>query len=217
MLLPDFKLETIIRHIHEHGFESLDPAVQDQANAVLQDHVARERFEEIATEPLYWKQSGDRLMAAASLIRATHLTTWGMSDEDVLDGKFDAAGARVKHDMHRVYLFLAGLSVENYAKGAIMKQAAKDYVKDGKIQGLPFHDCLELTKRAKVILTTSEEMTLKCLTTHIQWSGRYPTKKEYNKGNGSWSRIPEDYVNVDEVVNKLLTILSGSRSYQATV
>src|SRR6267142_2056498 len=119
MQLPDLKLETIIKHIQDHGFESLDPAVQAQANAVLQDHVARERFEEVAAKPRYWKQCGDRLLAAANLIRTTHLTKWRLSVDDVLSGSFDAAAERLKHDMHRVYLFLAGLSVENYAKGAI--------------------------------------------------------------------------------------------------
>jgi len=210
MVLPDFELETIIKHIHQHGFESLDPSAQDEANRVLQDHVARESFEEIAAEPRYWKQSGDRLLAAANLVRATHLTNWGLSIEDILHGTFDAAAARTRHDMHIVYLFLAGLSVENYAKGAIMRATAKDHVQDGKIMGLKSHDCLALAKQTKMAITMSEEVTLKCLSAHIEWRGRYPTRNKYNgngSGNGSGSRIPEDYVNVDEIVKKLLAIL----------
>jgi hypothetical protein len=209
MQLADLNLETIFKHIREHGFESLDPDAQAQANEVLQDHVARERFERVAAEPRYWKQSGDRLLAAANLIRTTHLTKWGLSVDDALSGKFDAAAESLKSDMHSVYLFLAGLGVENYAKGAIMTAAAKNHVQGGKIKGLISHDCLELSKRAKVSLTTSEEVTLNCLSASITWCGRYPISNRYDgpKARATHSRIPEDYTNIDEIVKKLLAIL----------
>ncbi|MFT3786255.1 MAG: hypothetical protein QM770_08825 [Tepidisphaeraceae bacterium] len=214
MRLPDLKLETILKHIREHGFESLDPAVQVQANKVLQDHVARERFETVAADPRSWKRSGDRLLGAANLIRTTHLTNWRISSDDILYGTFDAAEQRLKFDMHGVYLLLAGLSIENYAKGAIIIAAAKDHVKDGKLKDLNSHDCLELTKRAGVTLAASEETTLRCLTVHIQWRGRYPTRNDFDEfkelpAMPIGSRIPEDYTNVDEIVQKLLAILNG--------
>ena len=104
-------------------------------------------------------------------------------------------------------MLLAGLAIENYAKGVIMTAAAKNHVKDGKILGLKSHDCLDLTRRAKVSLSKSEEATLVCLSAHIQWYGRYPTRNAYKRLHGGvCSRTPEDYANVDEVAKKLLAL-----------
>lgn len=181
MSLPDLKFETIVKHIHGHGFESLDPAEQKKANEVLQDYLAKERYENIAAEPRHWKESGDRLMAAANLIRRTHLDGPSPSVNELLQGDFDPVKERLESDMHRVYLFLAGFAIENYAKGAVIKMAPLTmHVHNGKLKGLnKTHDCLASVRQANITVKKSEEMTLKCVSNHVQWRGRYPVSNKY--------------------------------------
>jgi hypothetical protein len=103
-------------------------------------------------------------------------------------------------------MLLYGLSIENLAKGLIVKATGK---------WMEGHDEKKLLKEASVILSSQEEDFVIRLTAFVEWAGRYPIPKSVEKicvpqiaTSAPWVPLPFS-TNERELYNKLFTRLES--------
>jgi hypothetical protein len=204
MFPKDFSFATLAQHVHDFGFESLDPSVQQRAMAVMEKEARKRCFEKAATTARYWMQSGDSLFKVAKLIHTTYCIHVFPKNYAELMAETASDWAQ-KHEMRMVYFFLAGLAIENYAKGCLVAASPGEHVEEGKLKKVVSHNCRDLV--AKVFrITDCEKQTLTALSNFVSWRGRYPVATSYEKP-GTQSRIPVDFVNIDSIVERLKATL----------
>jgi hypothetical protein len=84
-----------------------------------------------------------------------------------------------------VAMLLAGLAVENLAKGLVIRREGLDR---GELpKGLDKHETLAYLDRGKFKLTADERRLVKRLEGYVVWAGRYPVPKRrrFSMGRGA--------------------------------
>src|SRR5262245_46999376 len=118
------------------------------------DHLIAEAdktlFRVRARTPLEWLRKGDCLKRAADMVRIADCDALGCDDVEAVNRR---------HAMLPMYKFLAGLAIENYAKGAILAVDEKR-TDNGKIEwkdaGNDGHDCRRLVEIAGIDVSPDE-------------------------------------------------------------
>jgi hypothetical protein len=134
----------------------------------------RDGFERSMREPLAWKMSADALYRAVGLLRAT---VTGDIERVVRANVGDAAEPSVSF----VYLLLAGLALENVAKGLLARAKPNEVVKDGKWRR-PSHSLEDLLREAGVALAEDERELVGRLSEAVVWCGKYPNPLSFEDG-----------------------------------
>ena len=105
--------------------------------------------------------------------------------------------------IHKTFLFLIGLSLENLLKSRIVKFHSKNLQAELKKTGkLPTilkgnHDLSKYAIEARITLTSEQEELLKRLSRAIKWSGRYAFPPSYK----SWSFDDYSLDDIDKMKN----------------
>jgi len=137
-----------------------------------------------------WGSSAQILRDAAdALFRFHYQALWRLAIEQDVDLQTrNLSGAR------RVILMLAGLSIENLAKGLWIQQNAGRFpMMRGRLPSeLKGHErTVELLRDAKVPITTRERAFVRKLQAFVVWEGRYPVPMRVE-------RLTEDVFQRDE-------------------
>lgn len=131
--------------------------------------------------------------------------------------------------LHRVYLFLSAIAIENLLKAIIVEHAKwPDSDVSRKIPSeLKSHDLLDLATVAGITLKTNDIELLERLTQFGIWLGRYPapTKLDHLKPKKLKSGIVNlagymhgsDLREVEDLVNKLIDMLQGVQGIEHLV
>jgi hypothetical protein len=142
------------------------------------DGYSLERFTE-ANSPMYWFFTAISLRNAANLVFG-NLAADELDPYQVPDGMIWAAPS---HTAVNVYVFLAGLALENLIKAEYFRMHP-DAIEDGKLpKPIGNHNLNELAKVAQLEVTSEDSWLLTVTTEAITSWGRYPTGKEHNRGD----------------------------------
>ncbi|PYO00675.1 MAG: hypothetical protein DMD91_10000 [Candidatus Rokuibacteriota bacterium] len=123
-------------------------------------------YEEAATTPQSWLNLADDLRRAAEAVWAPF--------EDALPRPGRPSRAKSSpFGYGAVFLMLAGLAIENLAKGLVVQRKPPE-IKDGKAVGIAGHGILARLKSAAVPLTNQDREFIRRLEMFVSWAGRYP-------------------------------------------
>ncbi len=149
-------------------------------------HILDYAFSMSANCPEAWLEEGQKLKLAGDLIYDAYTRDLKkMSEEDYWSPEL-----RHLH-ISSCAMLLYGLSIENLAKGLIIKRIKAEtgdpfpaLEKDKKTgedrlkKDIEGHDAIRLLGVAGVALTPEEESLLKDLSAYVNWAGRYPIPKK---------------------------------------
>jgi hypothetical protein len=125
-------------------------------------------FDLRASEYREWQRMAEALKSAAKAVA----DAWAQRrQERVESGLFDLADFA---DEPLVAMLLAGLALENLAKGLVIR---REGLSGRGLGSLDKHETLSYLTRAKVRLSNSERKLVRRLEAYVLWAGRYPVPK----------------------------------------
>jgi hypothetical protein len=129
-------------------------------------------YEEAATTPHLWLRSADDLRRAAEAVWA--------SFERALPSPGRPSRPKSPFGYGAVFLMLAGLAIENLAKGLAVQRKPPE-IKRGRVVGIKGHGILPHLKSAKVPLTGQDREFIRRSEMFVLWAGRYPIPTDASK------------------------------------
>jgi hypothetical protein len=121
-------------------------------------------YEEAATTPHFWLLSAEDLRRAAEAV-------WVRFEEALPRPDKPYQGESFPVGYGAVFLMLAGLAIENLAKGLKVQGHAPE-IKDGKALGITGHGILRPLKAAGISVTDHDVKFIGRLETFVSWAGR---------------------------------------------
>jgi hypothetical protein len=125
-------------------------------------------FDLMATDYHHWHRMAVLKLSATAVAEA-----WARRrDEKFQLGRLDLSDLV---DEPMVAMLLAGLALENLAKGLVIRREGLDGAALPK--GLSSHETRRYLDRAKVELSAAEQKLVSRLEAYVVWAGRYPVPK----------------------------------------
>jgi hypothetical protein len=126
-------------------------------------------FDLIAPDYHHWHRMAESLKLSATAVAEA----WDRRRcEQFQRGRLDLSDLA---DEPMVAMLLAGLALENLAKGLVIRREGLDGAALPK--GLSKHETRRYLDRAKVDLSTAEQKLVSRLEAYVVWAGRYPVPK----------------------------------------
>jgi hypothetical protein len=149
----------------------------------MSDKYFNDIHDEYLNDQRRWFNESSRLKRIAD-------STYSMFRKDIHDGENDWAitssvldselGNVGHYELIGPYKMLIGLAIENLIKCILIKKFGSfDIYKWAS--GPKGHNLLYLSSEAKLSISEIETEILRDLTLHIEWAGRYPAPKNYQK------------------------------------
>jgi hypothetical protein len=135
-----------------------------------------------------WHASARSLKACADLIFGSNLAAMRAA----MTGDF-GKDVRTHLFTGHVFFLLAGLAIENLAKGLLVQRGGVKTISTKLAGDLKTHGIRSLLKRLKISLSPEEEKLVNRLEHAIIWAGRYPVPIDAAKmlGTGTLTRATD--------------------------
>ena len=164
----------------------------------------RNLFDLIAPDYREWRWMAEALKAAAVAVSED----WaGRMDKKFSSGKpVELSDLADLYSKPHVAMLLAGLAMENLAKGLVIRREGLD--KGNLPKGIDKHQTLIYLDRGGFKLSAAERRLVKRLEEHVVWAGRYPVPKHrgvsMKQGTGGSLQELQDFVALYERLDHAL-------------
>jgi hypothetical protein len=130
-------------------------------------------YAEAAATPHFWLMSAEDLRRAAEVV-------WFPFEEALPRPGRPYRGESFPVGYGAVFLMLAGLAIENLAKGLKVQKNPPE-IKQGKAVGVTGHGILAPLKSAGISVTDNDREFIRRLEMFVSWAGRYPVPTDASK------------------------------------
>jgi hypothetical protein len=145
-------------------------------------------FDLIAPDYREWRRMAESLKTGAVAVAED----WGQRMvEKFRPGTVSLSNLADLYSEPHVATLLAGLAIENLAKGLVIRREGLDH---GELpKGLDKHETLTYLDRGKFKLSADERRLVKRLEEYVVWAGRYPVPKRrgFNMRRGAGMNLSE--------------------------
>ncbi|MGH8494085.1 MAG: hypothetical protein ACRERR_13425 [Moraxellaceae bacterium] len=135
------------------------------------------QFELQGENAWFWLRQARRLKLAANLISKEFVNAWDESisnPEEFSKQEQESGILSVALDSFPVYVLLAGLAIENLAKGVLVAQDPKHFKKGARLT----HDLLPYVEQSGISISPKQRDLLIEIEENVLWKGRYPVPKK---------------------------------------
>ena len=189
--------------LYDNASENGKRAIKDAVEEIL----PRASLQRNARDPESWIGFSHALKLTAEIYRRItekedfqlfNLVSPRGKDDDKIDAKAAALKTLVGFyslKCTKIDVMLFGLSVELLIKAILIAQNPDFVTKDGLDDKIAKHNLLALIETANIEIDKEERKILRDLQQYIEWMGRYPIPKKFNKAVNAKTSLNIDLLN----------------------